>query len=131
MNDFNQMGKMIFNYTDGGQIMAGGYQINSNVFLPTNKNMIGGTNSKGEETDEKTNNSKYIIPFGLIKMNAKTKRIFNIANDDNVLSDDIYDNLLRLVNVKPTSKKNYKSNTNKSNTNKSNTNKSNTKKRRI
>ena len=45
----------------------------------------------------KDNDENYIIPIGLINFNIKNKNTFNILNSGDILSHDLYDNLLNLT----------------------------------
>lgn len=72
-----------------GEIMAGGYIINSRLLVPS---MTGGKNS---EEDGELNTSQYAIPAGLyyneIPLTSSSVEIIYKKYD--VLPDDIYDNL--------------------------------------
>ena len=122
MADFYGGNALVYEHI-GGSIMAGGYKIESISMMNQFK---GG--SKDDKDTDKDNNSKdndskdndskdnenYIIPIGLINFNIKNKSIFNILNSGDILSHDLYDNLLNLVNIDPkplhnTSKKNKSS----------------------
>ena len=62
----------------------------------------GGKDDKdNDDKDDSKDNEKYIIPIGLINFNIKNKNTFNILNSVDILSHDLYDNLLNLVNIDP------------------------------
>ena len=90
MADFYGGGALAFEYI-GGSIISGGYEINS----PTLLNQLTG-GGKDEQND-----NNMIIPIGLINFNIKNKNTFNILNSGDILSHDLYDNLLNLVNIDP------------------------------
>ena len=124
MADFYGGNALVFEYT-AGSIMAGGYKIESNSIM---HNFEGGSKD-GKDTDKDKDNGKdndkdenYIIPIGLINFNIKNKNTFNILNSGDILSHDLYDNLLNLVNIDPkplhnTTKKNKSSSNSKSHKN--------------
>ena len=99
MADFYGGNALIYEHI-GGSIMAGGYKIDSISMM---HNFDGG--SKDDKDTDKDNDSKdnenYIIPIGLINFNIKNKSTFNILNSGDILSHDLYDNLLNLVNIDP------------------------------
>ena len=95
MADFYGGNALVFEHT-AGSIMAGGYKIESNSMM---RNFEGG--SKDGKDDNDKDNEKYIIPIGLINFNIKNKNTFNILNSVDILSHDLYDNLLNLVNIDP------------------------------
>ena len=99
MADFYGGNALVFEHT-AGSIMAGGYKIDSISMM---HNFDGG--SKDDKDTDKDNdskdNEKYIIPIGLINFNIKNKNTFNILNSVDILSHDLYDNLLNLVNIDP------------------------------
>ena len=92
MADFYGGGELVFDYNEG-TIMAGGYSVTSKNL---SNNLIGGSN---DSNDNDSNN--YIIPIGLINFTIKNKHTFNILNSSTILSHDLYDNLLNLVNIDP------------------------------
>jgi hypothetical protein len=96
MADFYGGNKLIYEYNDGS-IMAGGYKIESASIM---HNFEGGSKDGKNDNDSK-DNENYIIPVGLINFNIKNKNTFNILNSGNILSHDLYDNLLNLVNIDP------------------------------
>ena len=91
MADFYGGNDLIYEYNEG-TIMAGGYKITSSNLTDILKG--------GGSIDEPINEN-YIIPIGLINFNKTNKNIFNILNNSNILSHDIYDHLLNLVNINP------------------------------
>ena len=120
MADFYGGNALIYEHI-GGSIMAGGYKIDSISMM---HNFDGG--SKDDKDTDKDNDSKdnenYIIPIGLINFNIKNKSTFNILNSGDILSHDLYDNLLNLVNIDPkplhnSTKKNKSSSNSKSHKN--------------
>ena len=117
MADFYGGNELIYNI-QGGSIMAGGYKIESTSMM---RNFEGGGKNNNDNNDNK-NNDNYIIPIGLINFNIKHKSTFNILNSSDILSHDLYDNLLNLVNIDPkplhnTTKKNKSSSKSKSHKN--------------
>lgn len=96
MADFYGGNALVFEHTSGS-IMAGGYKIESNSIM---HNFEGGSKDSKNDNDNK-NNENYIIPIGLINFNIKNKSTFNILNSGDILSHDLYDNLLNLVNIDP------------------------------
>ena len=94
MADFYGGNELVYDI-HGGSIMACGYKIESNSMM---RNFEGG--GKDGKNDNK-NNENYIIPIGLINFNIKNKSTFNILNSSDILSHDLYDNLLNLVNIDP------------------------------
>jgi hypothetical protein len=78
--------------------MAGGYKIESTSMM---HNFEGGGSKDGKNDNDSKDNEKYIIPIGLINFNIKNKSTFNILNSSDILSHDLYDNLLNLVNIDP------------------------------
>jgi len=119
MNDFYGGDNLLFHNTT-----AAGF----NIISPELFNIYGGgeqTGGKGGKKDknkiDEQNENNFIIPVGLIKFNkAIIKSTNNITKEAKILSDDIYDKLLELVNVdhnpnnKNMSKKNKKKNNNTS-----------------
>ena len=108
MADFYGGNKLIYEYI-GGSIMAGGYKIDSTIMM---HNFEGGSKDGKNDNDSKNNNDSkndndskdnenYIIPVGLINFNIKNKKTFYILNCGDILSHDLYDNLLNLVNIDP------------------------------
>ena len=117
MTDFYGGSELTYEYS-GGSIMAGGYKIESTSMMHNFEG--GGKNGKNDNDNE--NNDNYIIPIGLINFNIKNKHTFNILNSSDILSHDLYDNLLNLVNIDPKplhniSKKNRSSSKSKSHKN--------------
>jgi hypothetical protein len=99
MADFYGGNALVFEHT-AGSIMAGGYKIESNSIM---HNFEGGSKDGKDGKDSKDNDKdeNYIIPIGLINFNIKNKSTFNILNSGDILSHDLYDNLLNLVNIDP------------------------------
>ena len=100
MADFYGGNDLIFEHT-GGSIIAGGYNITS----PMINNLVGGGKhlekdkpNKNEDKNE-DNYLNHVIPIGLINFNVKNKHTFNILNSSDILSHDLYDNLLNMVNI--------------------------------
>ena len=117
MADFYGGNALVFEHT-AGSIMAGGYKIESASMV---RNFEGGGKDNKNDNDNK-NNENYIIPIGLINFNIKNKSTFNILNSSDILSHDLYDNLLNLVNIDPkplhnSTKKNKSSSNSKSHKN--------------
>jgi len=117
MSDFYGGSNLVFEY-NGGLITGGGYSIQSETF----NNMIGGggetklDKNKDKDKDKEHHGSdSLIIPIGLINLNCKGKSPFNMVNSTDILSHDLYDNLLNLISVNPKniSRKNNKSNKSK------------------
>ena len=112
MVDFYGSNDLTFEYINGN-IEAVGYNIISSSLL---KIFEGGSKeSKGKEEKE----CNMSVPIGLVNFNIKNKQPFNILNSGDILSDDLYDKLLNLINVdsKPIhniTKKNKVSSNNKS-----------------
>lgn len=99
MADFYGGNGLIFEHT-GGSIIAGGY----NIISPSIHNLVGGDKhlekdklNKNEDIED--NYLNHIIPIGLINFNVTNKHTFNILNSSNILSHDLYDNLLNMVNI--------------------------------
>ena len=120
MTDFYGGSELTYEYS-GGSIMAGGYKIESTSMM---RNFEGGGKNGKNNNDNNDNkdNDNYIIPIGLINFNIKNKHTFNILNSSDILSHDLYDNLLNLVNIDPKplhniSKKNRSSSKSKSHKN--------------
>ena len=100
MADFYGGNALVFEHT-AGSIMSGGYKIESKSMM---HNFEGGSKDgkDGKDGKNKTeDNENYIIPIGLINFNIKNKNTFNILNSGDILSHDLYDNLLNLVNIDP------------------------------
>ncbi len=96
MADFYGGNDLTYEYT-GGSIMAGGYKIES---LSLMNQFNGGGRGRGcDDGKDNGNNGNYMIPIGLINFNIKNKNTFNILNSGNILSHDLYDTLLNLVNI--------------------------------
>ena len=92
--------ELVFEHT-AGSIMSGGYKIESKSMM---HNFEGGSKDGKDSKDGKNkteDNENYIIPIGLINFNIKNKNTFNILNSGDILSHDLYDNLLNLVNIDP------------------------------
>jgi len=103
---------MVFSKSSNGNIMAGGFTVNSNLLKNNLYNggspieqldaMIGGNNENG-------NIKSMAVPFGLFynhipNKNSNTNTNKNISvdtdvNDDNEISDEIYEELLNKVNT--------------------------------
>ena len=120
MADFYGGNALVYDI-QGGFIMAGGYKIESTSMM---RNFEGGGKNGKNNNDNNDNkdNDNYIIPIGLINFNIKNKHTFNILNSSDILSHDLYDNLLNLVNIDPKplhniSKKNRSSSKSKSHKN--------------
>ena len=96
MTDFYGGSELTYEYS-GGSIMAGGYKIESTSMM---RNFEGG-GKNGKNNNDNENNDNYIIPIGLINFNIKNKHTFNILNSSDILSHDLYDNLLNLINIDP------------------------------
>ena len=100
MADFYGGNALVFEHT-AGSIMSGGYKIESKSMM---HNFEGGSKDGKDSKDGKNkteDNENYIIPIGLINFNIKNKNTFNILNSVDILSHDLYDNLLNLVNIDP------------------------------
>ena len=102
MADFYGGNALVYDI-QGGSIMAGGYKIESTSMM---RNFEGGgkngkNNKDNNDNNDKDNDENYIIPIGLINFNIKNKNTFNILNSGDILSHDLYDNLLNLVNIDP------------------------------
>jgi hypothetical protein len=97
MADFYGGNELIYDI-QSGSIMAGGYKIESTSMM---HNFEGGGSKDGKNDNDSKDNEKYIIPIGLINFNIKNKSTFNILNSSDILSHDLYDNLLNLVNIDP------------------------------
>lgn len=74
----------VLTQSEGGNIMAGGYIINDRLLIPS---MSGGKNNDKDK--------KYAIPAGLFYVDVpyQESSVEIIYKNNNVLSDDIYDNL--------------------------------------
>jgi hypothetical protein len=72
-----------------GKIMAGGYIINDRLLIPS---MSGG---KKNDDENSTKEKKYAIPAGLFYIDVpyEESSVEIIYKNNDVLSDDIYDNL--------------------------------------
>ena len=97
MADFYGGNSLIYEYSNGS-IMSGGYKINSPIMLT---HFGGEGEEKGEKIQNKNVTDNLVIPIGLINFNIKNKHNFNILNSSEILSNDLYDNLLNLVNTNP------------------------------
>ena len=84
------MDNFVLTENEEGKIMAGGYIINDKLIVPS---MAGGKRSDEEENDY--TEMKYAVPAGLyyIEVPDKESSIEILYKNNNVLSDDIYDNL--------------------------------------
>ena len=102
MSDFYGGNALTFEYLNGS-ILSGGFNINSPAM--TSIFSGGGLEDEDNEVDKDKDKNKvysnFIIPIGLINLKDKHKNIFNILNSGDVLSHDIYDNLLNLVEINP------------------------------
>ena len=103
MSDFYGGNALTFEYLNGS-ILSGGF----NIYSPVMTSIFsgGGLEDEDNEVDKDKNKvdnnfSNFIIPIGLINLKDKHKNIFNILNSGDVLSNDIYDNLLNLVEINP------------------------------
>jgi hypothetical protein len=96
MADFYGGSDLTYEYT-GGSIMAGGYKIESLSLM----NQFNGGGRGCDDGKDNGNNGNYMIPIGLINFNIKNKNTFNILNSSDILSHDLYDNILNLVNIDP------------------------------
>ena len=92
MTDYYGGNKLAFEY-NGGNILAGGYKIESTTLQNA---MTGGGKDNGDK-----NEKQCIIPIGLVNFNSVTKPLFNLYHSSEVLSHDLYDNLLQLVSINP------------------------------
>lgn len=84
------MDNFVLTENEEGKIMAGGYIINDKLIVPS---MTGGKRSDEEENDY--TEMKYAVPAGLyyIEVPDKESSIEILYKNNDVLSDDIYDNL--------------------------------------
>ena len=84
------MDNFVLTENEEGKIMAGGYIINDKLIVPS---MTGGNRNDEEENDYIE--MKYAVPAGLyyIEVPDKESSIEILYKNNNVLSDDIYDNL--------------------------------------
>jgi hypothetical protein len=98
----------VLTQSEGGNIMAGGYIINDRLLIPS---MSGGKNDNKEK--------KYAIPAGLfyIEVPYQESSVEIIYKNNNVLSDDIYDNLYDNVILTKSSNNKLISENNKTNKN--------------
>lgn len=99
-------------YTDGNEIMSGGYSLNS-IFLRNGISPMQTVNKgKGLESDSKVKNNKVsslfddlAIPVGLFlnnnKLFSKNKVPYEQYEEHTMLSDDIYDKLFKMVEYEP------------------------------
>jgi hypothetical protein len=121
------MDDFVLTETENGNIMAGGYIINDKLIVPS----MGG----GKRNNEKENNytePRYAVPAGLyyIEVPSEESSVEILYKNNDILSDDIYDNLYNnAIFIKTTElikDGNIKEDTNK-NTNKN----KNTKKKKV
>ena len=92
MTDYYGGNQLAFEYS-GGKILAGGYKIESTTLQNA---MTGG--SSGSSSSSSKN---LCIPIGLINLKTITKPLFNAFHSTEILSHDLYDNLLQLVSINP------------------------------
>ena len=127
------MDNFVLTENEEGKIMAGGYIINDKLIVPS---MTGGNRNDEEENDYIE--MKYAVPAGLyyIEVPDKESSIEILYKNNNVLSDDIYDNLynnaifvktteiIKDENINKNKNKNKNTNTNVKNKNTKKKNKS-------
>jgi hypothetical protein len=108
---------LIFNFDNNGEILSGGYKIN-NYFMSNNKSPFINIEEEEVPCDDDDNKhelnkdkqevsklfSNYTIPIGLFYFNNPTKiknLVENINYSHDTLTDDIYDNLVKLASISP------------------------------
>ena len=97
MTDYYGGNILAFEY-NGGNILAGGYNIQSHTLQKT---MVGGGAVGGGAVGGSAVGGGSSIPIGLINFNSLTKPLFKAFHSSEILSHDIYDNLLNLVSINP------------------------------
>ena len=123
-NDLMSANDLIF-YKEGGNIMSGGYKLNS-IFLQNGVSPMQTVNfrKKGLETNSLESDSNIsslfedlAIPAGLFFNNAKlfsqNKIPFEEYKEHTMLPDDIFDKLFKMVEYDPNLKANNKKKTRK------------------
>jgi hypothetical protein len=93
---------MVFSKSQNGDITGGGFSINS--MLLKNITKFGGSPIETLQTmigSEKRDLNKMAVPFGLFYKHNSNKNMDTDTdvNDDNEISDEIYDELLKKVNA--------------------------------
>jgi len=84
------MDDFVLTETEEGKILAGGYIINDKLIVPS---MSGG--KRNNEKENNCINAKYAVPAGLyyIEVPSEESSVEILYKNNDVLSDDIYDNL--------------------------------------
>lgn len=84
------MDDFVLTETEEGKILAGGYIINDKLIVSS---MSGG--KRNNEKENNCINAKYAVPAGLyyIEVPSEESSVEILYKNNNVLSDDIYDNL--------------------------------------
>ena len=84
------MDDFVLTETEEGKILAGGYIINDKLIVPS---MSGG--KRNNEKENNCINAKYAVPAGLyyIEIPSEESSVEILYKNNDVLSDDIYDNL--------------------------------------
>lgn len=112
-----------------GEVMAGGYIINSRLLVPS---MSGGKNkNKKDKEEEEEKEVQYSIPPGLLYVDIphRESSVEIIYGNYDALPDDIYDNLYNSATFMTTDK--ITDDKNSKNIKNNNNNKKNTKKKKI